>query len=220
MKRTVSLTLLAGTLLATVICLPVLLSGGFSRDRGAEILPATAQEMPVARPFPPGISLLVGIPFGAGEGRTSEEFLQSPTEVLEPTIGQLQQAAVQYAEVSPEKISRWRTQARLQAFIPRLTLSLDRDQNANIASSTSKGVTRFAVGPTRRNLSVDLDFTWDLGDLIWSSAQTSIDVRSRLMVKLRQETLEEVTQLYFERKRLNQQFKATPTEDPILKSER
>ena len=44
--------------------------------------------------------------------------------------------------------------------------------------------------------------TWELGNLIYNSAQTSIDVRSRLMVQLRDDILNEVTRLYFERRRM------------------
>ena len=38
--------------------------------------------------------------------------------------------------------------------------------------------------------------------MIFSTEQTSIDVRSRLMVQLRDDILDEVTRLYFERRRL------------------
>jgi len=179
----------------------------------ASPLPATGKAIPV-----PGAQ----VPVQAASAPTPHPVgLKLPWEsCAEPTVGQVQQAAIRYAEVSPQKISRWRAQARWKAFLPKLTLSLDRDQSANIASSTYKGVTQFTIGPNRRNFSVDFDFTWDLGDLLWSTDQTSIDVRSRLMVKLRNEILEEVTQIYFERKELLKRFRAAPTEDPILAQER
>jgi hypothetical protein len=47
-----------------------------------------------------------------------------------------------------------------------------------------------------------LSLKWDLADVIFSTEQTSIDVRSRLMVQLRDDILNEVTRLYFERRRL------------------
>ncbi|MFH1413878.1 MAG: hypothetical protein ABIG56_03440, partial [Candidatus Omnitrophota bacterium] len=37
---------------------------------------------------------------------------------------------------------------------------------------------------------------------IWNNDQTSIDVRSRLMVQLRDDILDEVTKIYFERLRV------------------
>ncbi len=138
----------------------------------------------------------------------------------EPTIREVQLAAIRYAEVMPEKISRWRMLAQLRNFIPRFTLGLDRDRDTTIASSSSNGKTTFAVGPEDETLSVDFGFTWDLGNLVWDSAQTSIDSRSRLMVQLREETLKETTRLYFERRRLQAEFAAVPTDDPTLQRER
>jgi len=56
----------------------------------------------------------------------------------------------------------------------------------------------FAVGPNDWDVSV----TWDLGELIYNGDQTLIDVRSKLMVQLRNDILSEVTSLYFERRKL------------------
>jgi hypothetical protein len=138
----------------------------------------------------------------------------------EPAVRELHQAAIRYAEVGPEKIRRWRTGAVFRNLLPKFTVSLDRDRNRTIASSTSAGKTTFTVGPEDESLSVDFDFTWDLANLIWNTDQTSIDVRSRLTVLTRQKILEEVTQAYFERQRLLLEFKAQPTDDPTLQSER
>lgn len=137
-----------------------------------------------------------------------------------PPIAAVHAAAVRYAEVHPGKISRWRTLARLRSLVPSFTLGLDRDRDTNIVSSTAQGVTRFTAGPERETLSLDFGFTWDLADLLWSTDQTAIDVRSRLMVQLRQEVLEETTRLYFERKRLLAEFAGHPSDDPLLDGER
>lgn len=144
----------------------------------------------------------------------------SPEEPAEPSIRAVQLAAIRYAEVTPQKIRHWRTLAQWRNVIPRFTVSLDRDLDQTIASSTSGGKTTFTVGPEDESLSVDFGLTWDLADLVWDPAQTSIDVRSRLMVQLRQDILEEVTRLYFERKRLQAEFEANPTDDPLLLQER
>lgn len=138
----------------------------------------------------------------------------------EPGIRQVQQAAIRYAEVMPEKIQRWRTRAAWRAWVPRFTLSLDRDTDTTIGSSSSGGKTTFTVGPEDTSVGLNYDFTWDLADLVWSTAQTSIDVRSRLMVQLRNEILDEVTQLYFERRRLQVEDAAAPVKEPSLRAER
>lgn len=161
-------------------------------------------------PSPAGLSAPV-------RGELAEPRTATPAE---PTIREVHLAAIRYAEVMPEKIRNWRILSQLRNFIPRFTLGLDRDSDTTIASSTSAGKTTFAVGPQDETLSVDFGFTWDLGNLVWDSAQTSIDSRSRLMVQLRQEILKETTQLYFERRRLQAEFDALPTDDPLLRRER
>jgi len=110
----------------------------------------------------------------------------------EPTIAEVQKAAIKYAEVHPSKIQNWRNQARMKAFLPSIALTYDK--NVSVSTSTNS----FTVGPKDWGVG----FSWDVGDLIFSTDQTSIDVRSRLMVELRDDILDDVTRLYYERRRL------------------
>lgn len=138
------------------------------------------------------------------EGEKSENInknLSLPKE--EPTIQQIQKEAVKYAEVYPEKIANWRKQARIGALLPEVDLSYDK----TVYTSTSFPQGRSFIGP----LDWGVTLSWDLGDLIFSPEQTSIDVRSRLMVQLRDDILNEVTRLYFERKRI--QFELDESEN-------
>lgn len=141
-------------------------------------------------------------------------------ESIEPSIHEVHLVAVRYAEVMPEKILKWRRGAAWRNWLPRFTLSLDRDVDSTVTSATSSGKTTFSVGPKDESLSVTYGFTWDLANFIWNPDQTSIDVRSRLMVQLRQDILDDVTRFYFERKRLLAEFKGSPTNDPLLVNER
>jgi hypothetical protein len=120
----------------------------------------------------------------------------------EPSILEVHQMAIEYAEVSPDKIRRWRQAARWKAIMPRLSVGLSESFNDNI--EMYKNATTYYVvnGPRERDNDWSVDLSWDLSDLVWNDAQTSIDVRSKLMVQLRDDILEEVTRLYFERKRL------------------
>ncbi|TRZ93917.1 hypothetical protein D4R78_07285, partial [bacterium] len=58
----------------------------------------------------------------------------------------------------------------------------------------------------RDSINWDVSLKWDLSELIFNDAQTSIDVRSRLMVQLRDDILDEVTKLYFERLRVKMEL--------------
>jgi len=141
----------------------------------------------------------------------------------EPKIGEIQKAAVRYAEVEPEKIKEWRRLAAKRALLPSLSVGIDRDNNRTTSSSIwgiyGNGSTpgRYYIGPddqTRyKNKNYSISLTWQLGDLIYSDDQTSIDVRSRLTTQLRGDILDEVTKLYFERLRVKMELDNLSIED-------
>lgn len=137
-----------------------------------------------------------------------------------PSIRDVQEAAIRYADVSAGKISRWKQAAFYRHWLPRIGVSLDRDKDRTIASSSAKGETQFFVGPEDESVQVGFDLSWNLADLIWNPDLISIDTRSRLMVQLRQDILDEVTHLYFQRQRFLSEFEALPSDDPTLLSER
>jgi len=63
------------------------------------------------------------------------------------------------------------------------------------------------------SLDWDVGVSWDLSELIWSTDQTSIDVRSKLMVELRNDLLDEVNKIYFERIRVKMEIDNLSIED-------
>jgi len=105
----------------------------------------------------------------------------------EPTISQVQQAAIRYAEVEPEKISLWRRQAAHKAWLPELSAGINNDitdfWHWEGGSTTKEGDDFLRKG--KQSVEWDVALKWDLGELLWNEDQTSIDVRSRLMVELR-----------------------------------
>lgn len=147
--------------------------------------------------------------FAQGAGEVERKFiLQDNT----PSIGEVQAMAIEYAEVSPDKINSWRAGARWKAILPRVSVGFSEsvDDNVEIYKSASKVYT--VTGPREKGNDWDVDLSWDLSDLIWNESQTSIDVRSKLMVQLRDDVLQEVTRLYFERKRLITEFEDSVVE--------
>jgi len=133
----------------------------------------------------------------------------------EPEISEVQRAAIKYAEVSPEKIERWRKQATKKAWLPQVSVGLDREASDLWhweTGSTTKSIDD-SLRKGREYVGWDVSISWDLGELIWNEDQTSIDVRSRLMVELRDDILDNVTKLYFERIRLKMEIDSIPIED-------
>ncbi len=140
----------------------------------------------------------------------------------EPDIRQVQQAAVLYAEVHPDKIRAWRQAAARKALFPDLSLNADmsHDQNVDLDRGGTGDPDKFILGPEEKSRDWSVGVSWDLGDLVWNGDQTSIDVRSRLMVELRQDILNEVTHLYFERRRLQIEMSLAPPRELPLELEK
>ena len=137
----------------------------------------------------------------------------------EPTIAEIQEAAIKYAEVDSKKIEAWRKGAQMKALLPSLNLGVDSSvsNSYEIYTSTSKYYT--VMGPEDKSTKWGVSVNWDLSDLIWNNDQTSIDTRSRLMVQLRDDILDEVTKYYFERRRLQINMVADPPQDERAKLE-
>jgi len=126
----------------------------------------------------------------------------------EQEIREIQKAAARYAEVEPEKIIRWRRQAAKRGWLPKVTTGINRDVG-DIWHWETGSTTKSDDDTLRKGhdaIAWDISLSWDLGELIWSNDQTSIDVRSRLMVELRDDILDEVNRIYFERLRVKMEL--------------
>ncbi|MFC1623783.1 hypothetical protein ACFL28_00480 [Candidatus Omnitrophota bacterium] len=129
----------------------------------------------------------------------------------EPNIRDVQREAIEYAEVHPDKIKEWRDAANKKALLPSVSVGLDRyatdlyhwdaGQNPDVLQRGDDVITW------------DVTMTWNLGELVWNDDQTSIDTRSRLMVQLRDDILDEITRTYFERRRLQLESYLSPPAD-------
>ena len=135
------------------------------------------------------------------EGKASEIFAFFAHE---PTVQELQIVAMRYAEVHPEKIMEWRRQAALKPWVPSLGIGQDwgRDQNVDIDRGGTADPDKFIEGPAEKDKSFSVNLNWDLSEIIWNPDQASIDNRSKLMVQLREDLLNQLTNLYFARRRL------------------
>ncbi|MBI3314116.1 MAG: hypothetical protein HYZ83_07770, partial [Candidatus Omnitrophica bacterium] len=135
---------------------------------------------------------------------------------LEPPPVKIYKAVMRFANLKNGKIKRWHSASRLAALLPTFSFGKDFSENNNVdidRGSTSEA-DKFIFGPSDTDRGWDMDVSWDLGDFIWSSNQTSIDGREKLMVELRHDFLSEATRIYYERRRLQMEmiFLPPPTE--------
>ena len=149
--------------------------------------------------------------FGETEPPSARELLGNFSH--EPTIAQVQEVAIRYAEVHPEKIKRWRRQAALQALLPSVNMGMDHDTSFDIHVDEGSYPNFQTIRTKDRDAGFDVSINWDLGELIWNDDQTSIDVRSKLTTQLRDDIVDEVTRTYFERRRIQIALLTKPPTD-------
>ena len=140
----------------------------------------------------------------------------------EPSVLELQQAAMRYAEVHPEKILEWRRGASLKPWIPALSVSHDWGTNrtVDIDRGGTGDVDRFIMGPDEEGNDFGVDVSWDLSEILWNPDQALIDNRSKLMVQLRDDLLSRLNHLYFARRRLQIESALSPSKDLASQLER
>ena len=123
---------------------------------------------------------------------------------LEPSPRAIHKHVIRYSDTGNGKIKRWHAQARASALLPSISAGKDwgTSNNIDLDRAGTNDPDRFIDGPWNRDRGADVGFSWDLGDFIFSSSQTSIDSRSKLMVDQRNDLLSEATRLFYERRRL------------------
>lgn len=136
---------------------------------------------------------------------------------LEPSMDEIRKEAISYANVSNWKIKRWHWGSRLRSLVPSFSIgkNFSRGNNIDIDRGSTTEPDVYIVGPEAKDESWDMDVEWELSDLIWNSAQTSIDSRDKLMVELRDDILSQITRLYFERRRAQAEFVLKAPENPL-----
>jgi hypothetical protein len=150
------------------------------------------------------------------EGKNSMLLLKKMIQ-LEPTALEVQKAILDYTGLKKEKIQNWHRQSRLKSLMP--NFSFGKDYSMGNSTDLDRGSTSepdvYISGPDDIDQGWDMNLSWDLGDLIWSSSQTSIDSRDKLMIDQRHELLSEATRIYYERRRLQMEMLMVQSPDSV-----
>lgn len=143
----------------------------------------------------------------------------------EPTIQQAQGWAADYAKANPVMVDRWLAASRSFAALPELTLEY------NLKSGWDQGYVYVAEDGSALQLpdqdpvallddaGQDQDATykvrakWELDKLVMSSERIRVLQEAQDIAKLRDNVLADVTELYFERRRLQVEMLLNPSSD-------
>lgn len=127
----------------------------------------------------------------------------------DPPIELVHRAVLDYLDLSPRRARELRRGVARRGWLPLVSLragrASDRDRQTDFDQSFVSGDTRDLLDQ-RRSASSDFDtsltLTWDLGDIAYHPEAIDVSREAREIVKLRDDVLDEVNQLYFERRRV------------------
>jgi hypothetical protein len=135
---------------------------------------------------------------------------------LDPDIRQVQRAALDYLSLEPARLRALQRGVARRGWLPILALRVGHDRGSarrrNHDQSVTSGVLHQLFDEQLdfdRDLSLDLTLSWDFGDLAYHPEEIDVLRESRAVIQLRDDVLDEVTQLYFERRRVLGQFAAS-----------
>jgi competence ComEA-like helix-hairpin-helix protein len=133
----------------------------------------------------------------------------------EPSIREVQEAAVEYARANPDTVDGWRWRVRTNALLPQVRSYVIGDIDRDIRTRTNLDATDAVVETTDNDNSVRLALqaTWDLDRLVFDRNELGVWRETMRMANLRDRVVDEVTRRYYERRRLQIDIKlAPPTE--------
>jgi hypothetical protein len=164
--------------------------------------------------------LLVGTP--------AERSVQAGTgSPCDPPILAVQRVALDYLRLRGDPAGAMRRGVRLRGLLPVVTLeghaARDSDRSRNYDEAFISGAYHHLYDTDEaraRDRALGLRLIWDLGDLAYNDEQVDVSTEARRLVELRDDVLDEVNQLYFDRQRALAAAQAAPPDAPEAARER
>lgn len=143
----------------------------------------------------------------------------------EPTVQQVQAWAADYAKTNPVMVERWLKSSRTFATLPELTLEYkmkdgwDQGFDYKAADGTELSLASQEPVALLNDAGADQDVEykvrarWELDKIVLSSERIRVLSEAQDIAKLRDNVLTDVTELYFERRRLQAELLLNPSSD-------
>jgi hypothetical protein len=145
---------------------------------------------------------------------TSERRLELPEE---PSIEQVHRAALDYSRLGLGPMDALQRGVSNRGWLPVVALrgayAHDQSRGAQRDQTLSSGAIWDLVDHDHdhgQGYDVSLSLAWDLGDIAYHPEAIDVSREAREVIELRDDVLDEITQLYFERRRVLAQLQALP----------
>jgi hypothetical protein len=135
-------------------------------------------------------------------------FVETRAASCDPPIVEVQRAALRYLHLAGDPAASMRRGVRLRGLLPIVTLEGRKGHGGDTRRSYDES---YVSGGYRRlydsddfathDRDVQMRFTWDLGDALYNPEEVDVSNEARRLIELRDDVLDELDQLYFDRRR-------------------
>ena len=143
----------------------------------------------------------------------------------EPTIQQTQAWAADYAKANPAMVDRWLSASRTFAALPEVTLEYGvkdgwdqgffyrAEDGSDLLLADQEPVALLDDAGVDQDRTYKVRAKWELDKLVMSSERIRVLQEAQDIAKLRDKVLQDITELYFERRRLQVEMLLKPSSD-------
>jgi len=145
----------------------------------------------------------------------------------DPPILEVQRAALRHLHLAGDPVGAMRRGVQLRGLLPLVTLQARKGHGGDTRHSYDE---TYVSGGQRRlydrddfsafDRDVELRLTWDLGDAVYNPEQIDVSTEARRLIELRDDVLDELDQLYFDRRRALDAAAVAPADSPEAARER
>lgn len=143
-------------------------------------------------------------------------------ENAEPGMEEVRRAALAYLDLGPHRLGRLQRAPGRRGWLPTVALRFERDRTSEGSSDWDEawlsGARRSLFDRERqrsRGFEASLALTWDLGDIVYHPESVDVSREVRELVELRDDVLDELRHLYFERRRVLLELLVLPADRPV-----
>lgn len=141
------------------------------------------------------------------DARAADREFRNADEVLaqfknEPSVSDVQAMVLEYSKTDNHYVEAWLAASKSAAALPELQVSYGYDNGWGDDFEYVAGESTPDSANVDIKHSVDVRAKWKLDELVMSSERIRVISETQDVVKLRDKVLDEVTRLYFDRRRL------------------
>jgi len=137
----------------------------------------------------------------------------------DPSVHEVQDESVRYLGFDQKEIESWNKKSRWSAALPRLQTGFQKDLKDLVSLSSRDSVSvsggSVTVGPTQNNFdqnfnqgtAIDIKAVWYLNELVFNRDTLAASSERRDWIRERHRVLQEATEAYFTRQRLQKELK-------------